>query len=147
MAARLLAKLMLSAVAGLQGLAPLPIDLNRTHATNPLWPAHARFHVVWQTFTAALLAIPEVGLIWWPGAGGRGRFYLAAALSLTSMLGFVLALLLRRLYGGALHDPNGIPPLRLRAADRTLAIDGNALMVAVGLAVAVAALLLFAYTA
>ena len=88
---------MLSTVAGLQGLAPLPIDLNRTHATNPIWPGHARFHVVWQTFTAALLAVPEVGLIWWPGPAARGRFYLAAGLAATSMIGFGLALLFRSL--------------------------------------------------
>jgi hypothetical protein len=134
---------MLSAVAGLQGLAPLPIDLNKTHATNPLWPGHARFHVVWQSFHAALLGIPEVALIWWAGPGFRGRFYLAAGLAALSMLAFVIALVLRNLYGGTLHDPNGIQPLRVRAGWRTLEIDGNAFMVFFGLIVLSTAVLLF----
>lgn len=134
---------MLTAVAGLQGIAPLPIDLNRTHATNPLWPGHARFHVVWQSFHAALLAIPEVLLIWWSGPASRGRFYLAAGLASASMVAFVIALVLRKLYGGTLHDPNGIQPLRLRFNGRTLEIDGNAFMVFFGLVVLVTAVLLF----
>jgi len=41
MSASLLARLMVTAVAAGQGITPLFIDLNRTHATNPLWPGHA----------------------------------------------------------------------------------------------------------
>ena len=42
------ARVLLAALCGLQGLATPAIDLNRTHATNFLWPGHARFHIVWQ---------------------------------------------------------------------------------------------------
>jgi hypothetical protein len=144
MSGPLLAKLMLSAVAAVQGLAPLLIDLNSTHATHPQWPGHARFHLVWQTFNTALLAMPEVGLVWWPGAGVRGRFFLAAGLAATSMIGFLLALVLRRFYLGTLHDLNGIPPIRVRTRAGPLEIDGNLLMVIVGLTVLTIAVLVFA---
>lgn len=143
MTGALLARIMLSVLAGTQGLTPLAIDLNRTHATNPLWPGHARFHVVWQGFTLLFAAVPEVLLVWWPGPGLRWRFYLAAVLTATAMAGFVAAVVLRRLYAGTFHDPNGIPPLRIRLAARTVELDGNALMVAVGLMVLATAVLLF----
>lgn len=140
-----LARLMLSSIAGLQGLAPIGIDLNKTHATHPRWPGHARFHVVWQSFAAFFVSILEVALVWWPGTEVGSRFYLAAALTATSMLGFVVAFISRRLYRGTLHDPQGIPPLRVRAGGRQLEIDGNALMIAVGLIALTAAVLLFRY--
>ena len=44
----------------LQGLATIVIDLDHFHATNPGWPGHARFHLVWQVVTVALLAVLEV---------------------------------------------------------------------------------------
>ena len=38
-------------------------DFNKTHATNPQWTGHARFHVVWQISSYSgfgLLALPVV---------------------------------------------------------------------------------------
>jgi hypothetical protein len=37
------------------------MDLNATHMTNPLWPAHARFHWAIQYFSA--IAVNVIGLI------------------------------------------------------------------------------------
>src|SRR4051812_26305878 len=107
MSSPLLARLMLTAVAAGQGITPLFIDLNRTHATNPLWPGHARFHVVWQTFALTLSAIVEVALIWWLSAASRQFFYLAALLTSLPMIAFLLAAITRQKYAGTLHDPNG----------------------------------------
>lgn len=135
--------MILSAVAGGQGLAPLAIDLNRTHAANPLWPGHARFHVVWQSFTLSFLMVPEGALLWWPGWNLTLGFSLAAMLVAAPLCGFILAAAGRRIYGGAFHDPNGIQPLKLRVGQRVLAIDGNALVVAAAVLVIIAALLLF----
>ncbi|HEX4650269.1 MAG TPA: hypothetical protein VH250_02080 [Granulicella sp.] len=122
---RFAACVLLTGLCGIQGLATLAIDLHRSHATNPHWPGHARFHVVWQSMNVALLSALEVGLIWWPGPYAAQRFYLAVVLASVSCFGFLLALLGRRLYGGTLSDPNGIPSARIAIAGRTLSIDLN----------------------
>ncbi len=119
------ARVSLALLCGLQGLATLAIDLNRTHATNPRWPAHARFHVVWQTANTALLALIELALILSLGPYQEQRFYLAMVLTSIPMLGFFAALISRATYGGVLSDPNGIPPARLQALGRVLLVDLN----------------------
>ena len=44
----LIPNILITLVALATGLAPMRADFNATHATNPLWTPHARFHVVWQ---------------------------------------------------------------------------------------------------
>jgi hypothetical protein len=122
------ARLLLSLLCAVQGLASLAIDLSRTHATNPLWPGHARLHLVWQSMTVTLLSVIELCLLWCAGAFGLScdqRFFLAALLASISCLGFLLAFLGRRLYAGTLSDPNGIPPASLSVAGRTVSLDLN----------------------
>jgi hypothetical protein len=143
MPAHYLSRLILSAIAGGQGVAPLGIDLNRTHATHPLWPGHARFHVVWQSFTSFFLVIPEAALLWWPGSHQAARFSLAAALIATSLCGFIVAAAVRRAYGGTFHDPHGIQPLRIPTGQRIIKVDGNAMAVAAAVLALTASLLLF----
>jgi hypothetical protein len=143
MPAPLLARAMLTALATGQGLTPLFIDLNRTHATNPLWPGHARFHVVWQTFGLTLINALALAFIWWIGPEPTQRFYLAALLAALPMVSFFIAMLARKLYGGTLHDPNGIQPVRIRISGRIREVDMNAALVIVGAAVLVCAVMLF----
>jgi hypothetical protein len=40
------------------------MDLNETHMTNPLWPAHARFHWAVQYFSAMSLCVLALCAIW-----------------------------------------------------------------------------------
>lgn len=143
MHAPLLARIIVTALAAGQGLAPLFIDLNRTHATNPLWPGHARFHVVWQTFTQALASAAVVALLWWTGIGAAQRFYLAALLAAVPLAGFLIALFARRLYAGTLHDPNGIAPLRIRTRSRVVEIDMNLVLVVMATVLLAVAVLIF----
>lgn len=128
------ARVLLTVLAVIQGLATVLIDLSRTHATNPTWPCHSRFHVVWQSLNQPLFAVVEALLVWWPGAYVRERFYLAATLTAVPCLGFVLAQVFRKAYGGTLSDPNGIPPFRFRVAGRCIEVDGNAAAVYCALA-------------
>lgn len=135
--------MLLTALAGGQGLAPIFIDLNRTHARHPQWPGHARFHLVQQVVTLALAAVVEVGLIWWPGPGLASRFYLAACLTATSLVGFLVAFFTRGLYRGTLRDPQGIPPGRIRTRKGVVEFDINIILIGLATALLGVAVMLF----
>jgi hypothetical protein len=130
-----IARALLALLCGTQGVATLAIDLNHTHATNPQWPGHARFHLVWQATSYALLSLLEVALVLVAGPYREQRFYLAAILASIPMLSCLVAFFCRKTYGGALYDSNGILPVRIRAFGSELHIDLN-------LAAEIAALLL-----
>lgn len=81
MTASLTASVIVSAIAAGQGIVPLFVDLNCTHATNALWTGHARFHFMFEVFSLLTVAAIKVVLLWWPGPGLVDRFYLAALLT------------------------------------------------------------------
>jgi hypothetical protein len=147
MTAPFLARAIVTAIAGGQGIAPVFIDLNRTHATNPLWTGHARFHLVQQVFTLLPAAAIELALLWCPGAAFHARFYVAALLTGTSLAGFLVAVFTRPLYGGTLHDPNGVQPLRLRIGSQLMVFNVNVPVVALAAALLLGAVLLFRFRA
>jgi len=43
-------------------------DSNNTHATNPSWTGHARYHIVWQVSSYVYVALLMLCLIWIAGA-------------------------------------------------------------------------------
>ncbi len=135
----LTARVLLSIFCVSQGLAKVAIDSNKTHATNPDWPGHARFHLVWQTCTDSLLAVIELYLLWMPAAISRNRIYVVALLAAVSPAGFLIAWITRRWFAGTLSDPNGIQPLRVTLFGHTRPIDMN--LIAVLLAILVLAAL------
>ena len=95
------------------GVIPLFADLNRTHATNPRWPEHARFHVVTQVITTASIALVALWLLWSPGIERSLGVCIATVLSLCVIGGFFASAAFRSRYGGALSDTEGgIPKLR-----------------------------------
>lgn len=143
MTAVFVARWIVTVIAAGQGIAPVFIDLNRTHATNPLWAGHARFHLVQQVFTLLPAAAVEVALVWWPGAAMGARFYLAALLTATSLAGFVIAAGTRKLYGGTLHDANGIQPVRMHVGSREVVFDLNVPIVIVAAVALMASVILF----
>jgi hypothetical protein len=90
-------------------LGTLKADINKTHATNPAWTGHARFHVVWQILSYSGVGLIALYLIW---AGGLEYLYLAAALSVAIYGAFFTTVFARPLYKGALYDQNGYPPFK-----------------------------------
>jgi hypothetical protein len=70
----------------IQAFATLAIDLGKTHASNPAWTGHARFHVVWQSLTVSFFAILDIALVLAPGPFEKPRFFLGAVLAAVPML-------------------------------------------------------------
>jgi hypothetical protein len=98
-------------------------DFNATHATNPLWTPHARFHVVWQVLSQAGVSILILYLLW--GANFPGHEWIAAIMNFNWGLTFYLTLFNMKRFGGALADVNGIPPFKFYIGGQVRLIDTN----------------------
>jgi hypothetical protein len=99
-------------------------DLDATHVTNALWPAHARLHTVWLISTNSMIGLVAMTLLW----SRRTRpsataFRLASVLVGAVLGGFFVAAATAAAYGGALTDPNGIP-FTVGPIDANLAVFG-----------------------
>ena len=104
--ARLLFTLMTAGYAFMTILA----DFNATHATNPKWTGHARFHVVWQITSYIGFGLLAIALIWWPGPLAVERLYLVATMGAIVYAAFFIALAAMPVYGGRAYDDNGYQP-------------------------------------
>ena len=104
-------KILISLATVIYGFIPLFVDLGKTHATNPLWTSHARFHVVWQVIIMFFLAITGLYFLWFSDATQSYSINLPFLFGLIVLGGFLLNVLVRQLYKGTLSDPNGVPPI------------------------------------
>jgi hypothetical protein len=136
----LLVRLLLSLVTLGYGLVTVKADFNKTHATNPLWTGHARFHVVWQITSYLGFAFLALALIWAPGPYAPERLYLACAFAAIVYGAFFITLLCMPLYGGRTFDDNGYPPLQIMGfrldANVTVFSAMTVLLLAAGIALA-----------
>ena len=108
------------------GYSVLPViaDFNKTHATNPLWTPHARFHVVWQVMSYCGIGLIALALIW--TAGPSAKLWLAVALAVAMYAGFFATLFSMPRFGGSVADTNGVPPLAtVQLGGKPLALDTN----------------------
>jgi hypothetical protein len=108
----LVARILLTIATLGYGLVPIKADFNATHATNPQWTPHARFHVVWHVLSYAGVGLVALGLIWLRGPMEVERLYLAGLLAVAMYGGVFVALVCRPVDGGRLYDDNGYLPFK-----------------------------------
>lgn len=121
----LVAQILLTLATIGYGLVTIKADFNATHATNPLWTGHARFHVVWQILSYAGIAVIALALIWWPAPMAVERLYLAGALAAAVYGAFFIAVVARPIFGGKLYDENGYLPFKPPAGPAVWRWDVN----------------------
>ena len=108
----LLARALLTLVTIGYAFTTVLADFNKTHATNPKWTPHARFHVVWQISSYVGFGLLAFALIWWPGPLALERLYLVAVMGVIVYAAFFAALVAMPVYGGAAYDKNGYKPFK-----------------------------------
>ena len=106
----LLARILLTLVTLGYGFVTILADFNKTHATNPKWTPHARFHVVWQICSYAGLGLLALALLWMPGPYAMERLILVAVIGAIVYAAFFVAVFAMPLYGGGAYDDNGYQP-------------------------------------
>ena len=106
----LLARVLLTLVTLGYGFVTVLADFKKTHATNPRWTPHARFHVVWQISSYVGFGLMALALTWLPGPYPLARLYLVALMAAIVYAAFFVAVFTMPLYGGAAYDDNGYLP-------------------------------------
>lgn len=104
---------------------PMYADFNKTHATNPLWTGHARFHVVWQVLSYTGLGALSLYLLWTDGSAYLGQLRLACVLAAVVYASFFATYFSMRLFGGRAYDDNGYLPIPVRLLGARLSLDLN----------------------
>lgn len=123
--ALLVPRLLFTLVGSMIFIGPTIADFNRTHATNPLWTPHARFHVVWQVLCQTGVSLVILYLLWFDAPDYRTHIWLAAILNYVWGASFYATLASMRLFDGALKDVNGIKPFRFNILGKRYLVDTN----------------------
>ena len=72
----LVARILFTLMTAGWALLTVVADFNKTHATNPQWTPHARFHVVWQ-----ISSYVGLGVLALRSSGGRDRLPSSGSIS------------------------------------------------------------------
>ena len=96
------------------------LEINATHVFNSSWPAHARFHEVWQLTTNCGIGFLCLWLAWF-----KNKIPLASTLIILVMGGVLFAHGIQDIYGGTILSGNiskMVLGMELAAAAASLAI-------------------------
>jgi Family of unknown function (DUF6640) len=118
-------RILITVIALAISVGPMIADFNRTHATNPLWTPHARFHVVWQVLSQAGISAIVLFLLWTKSADYFMHIWIAAALTYVWIASFYATLASMPLFEGSLKDVNGIKPFRFNVFGTIYMVDTN----------------------
>ncbi len=118
-----ISKILLTMIClGFAIITPL-IDFNESHATNPLWTGHARFHLVWQVNAMIFTALLCLSLLW--VFDTFFNLLLVVALNFLWIFSFFATAASIKLYDGEFNDINGVPPIIIRFLGKEIEIDRN----------------------
>ena len=118
-----ISKVLLSLIClGFGTITPL-IDFNESHATNPLWTGHARFHLVWQVNAMIITAVLSIILIWF--FYSSSNHLIVILLNFLWIFSFYATVFGIKLFDGELNDINGVPPVFINLFSRRYEIDRN----------------------
>ena len=108
----ILGKWLLTIGTAIYTFIPPAVDiLTPTHIFHPDWIAHARFHTMWAILSASSVGLVALFFLWREPVGRKASVMVAGLIGTAVLGAFMVAALTMTLYGGALSDPNGVPPL------------------------------------
>ena len=116
-------KILFSFIAFGLAFMPLLVDFNESHATNPLWTGHARFHLVWQVTALTMTGLIVILLLWvFPSLSNT---IISIVLLYIWLICFFIAWLAMPIYGGKPNDVNGVPPVNMNFFGKQYEVDRN----------------------
>lgn len=124
--ANLIPRILMTITAIALAIGPAVADFNKTHATNPLWPPHARFHVVWQVITNSSLCVMMIYVLWTPLVAQYNLQLILVLMVQGAILApLYITIASMGLFDGALKDVNGLRPFKFNIGGKIVEIDTN----------------------
>jgi hypothetical protein len=107
----LVGRVLMTLATLIYGVLPPFVDLTETHVFHAEWTPHSRMHMVWLLGTNSAIAVLALYFLWLHKANSAFGVRLAGILGLCVFGGFWLSASTISLYGGALSDKGGVPPV------------------------------------